>query len=143
MISYLRRPPPPPPPRPPPPRELPMLEAPRELLARALLPLREEPPKASPLRDPPPADVLRLPTRSPPPLRFPPLSLVPALGRFPPRSPRSPSPPPRFAPLSPAPPAARLPTPPCCCRWRAFAWRFAMESPRAVPPYLLAVERFA
>ncbi len=41
--DYLRRPPPPPPPLPPPPPppplEDPMLEAPRELLARELLPL--------------------------------------------------------------------------------------------------------
>src|SRR3982074_828669 len=60
-----------------------MLDEPRELLARALLPLDppEPPPKALEFRDPPPPEVLRLPTRSPfprlalwllaPPLRFP------------------------------------------------------------------------
>src|SRR5215472_526295 len=85
QFFYLRRPPPerPPPPlrppRPPPPLKL---EEPRELLARAELPL---PPPNAP---PPPLDesleTLRLPTRSPPP--DPPLaprSAVPADGAFP------------------------------------------------------------
>src|SRR5258706_2323956 len=55
---------PPPPPRLPP---LLMLDEPRELLARALLPLDppEPPPNALEFRDPPPPEVLRLPTRSP------------------------------------------------------------------------------
>src|SRR5215469_5239112 len=97
MLVYLRR-PPPPPRLPPPPRE-PMLDAPRELLARAELPL--VPPRALPLEPPlDPDETLRLPTRSPPP---PPRSLVPALGRLPPRSPP--------APRSPAPPRLS-PTPP-------------------------------
>src|ERR1700756_2148520 len=79
---YLLR--PPPPPRDPPPPLDPMLELPRELLARAELPLlREAPPNASPLEPlPEPGEVLRLPTRSLPP---------PEEGRF--------------ALLSPAPPA--------------------------------------
>src|SRR5689334_14421167 len=67
-----------------------MLDDPRELLARALVPLDrpEPPPKALEFRDPPPPEVLRLPTRSPltrfalpllaPPPRFP-RSLPPAL----------------------------------------------------------------
>src|SRR6516165_4592034 len=132
-LPYLLRPPPPPRLPPPPPR-LPILEAPRELLARAELPLVPPPPPRAFPREPPPPpdDTLRLPTRSPPPPppRFAPRSLVPALGRLPPRSPAP--------PRSPTPP--RLPAPPCC-RCRAFAWRFAMESPRAVPPNLSAVER--
>src|ERR1700756_149999 len=75
-LAHLRLPPPPLRPPPPPPR---MLEEPRELLARALLPLEPEPPpKALEFRDPPPPEVLRLPTRSPLP-RFAPLSFVPEL----------------------------------------------------------------
>src|SRR5215472_12501822 len=98
---YLLRPPPPPPLREPP-REF-MLDEPRELLARAELPLI--PPLLIP-RDPLEPDVLRLPTRSPPPPpRFPPPPAPP---------PRSP-PPPRLSPtpprLSPAPPRLS-PTPP-------------------------------
>src|SRR5690348_5098403 len=134
QFDYLRR--PPPPLRPP--RD-PMLDAPRELLARALDPLipPEPPPKAPPPLDPPPEETLRLPTRSPPP-------------------------PPRFAPTLFAPPAPRLPAPDCwrpprsivpacapCplppnCPWfcRALACRLPMESPRAVPPYLFAVALF-
>jgi hypothetical protein len=142
-IDYLRL---PPPPREPPAREPPILDAPRELLERAPLAPPEEPPKA-----PPPLeldDALRFPPRSPLPPLF--ESMLLALGRLPPRSeaparspPLSPAPPDaRFAPLSPAPPDARLPAP-CCCRWRASAWRFPIESPRAVPPYLFAVDRFA
>src|SRR5437879_5542593 len=79
----------PPPPRPPPP---PMLDEPRELLARALLPLvpPEPPPKPPPrVLAPELGDTLRLPTRSPPP-------------------------PARFAPELLAPPVARLPAPGCC-----------------------------
>src|SRR5882762_9632240 len=65
MFDYLRR---PPPPREPP-REPPILEEPRELLARAPPPPLEAPPRAPPLLELPPApdDTLRLPTRSPPP----------------------------------------------------------------------------
>src|SRR5215469_6232986 len=96
---YLLRPPPPPPPR------EPMLDEPRELLARAELPLI--PPLLIP-RDPPEPDVLRLPTRSPPPPpRFPPRSPAPP-PRSPPRSPRLSPAPPRLSPtpprLSPTPP---------------------------------------
>src|ERR1700747_2135629 len=47
-----------------------MLEEPRALLLRALLPLDPPPPKAPELRDPPPLGTLRFPTRSPPTLRF-------------------------------------------------------------------------
>src|ERR1051325_3163037 len=137
-MAYLRRPPPPRPPRDPP--RAPILDAPRELLARALDPLNppEPPPKAPPPLDPPPEDTLRLPMRSPPP-------------------------PPRFAPRPSAPPAPRFPAPDCwrpprsivpacapCPRlpncpwfWRALACRLPMESPRAVPPYLFAVALFA
>src|SRR5262249_40587448 len=130
-----------------------------------------DPPRAPPLEPLfAPDDTLRFPTRSPPPPpRLALLSLVPALGRLPPRSPAlprlSPIPPrlsptpPRLSPtpprLSPTPPRLfptpprlfptppRSPTPPLspCCRCRALAWRFAMESPRAVPPNLSAVAR--
>src|SRR6267143_4228234 len=110
--------------RPPPPREPPILEEPRELLARALLPrVRLE----SPLRPPPlelalePDDTLRLPTRSPPPPR----SMLPACC---------------LPPRSIAPPCCLPPI--CPWFWRAFACRLDMESPRAVPPYLLAVALF-
>jgi hypothetical protein len=113
-----------------------MLEAPRSVLVRAALPL-------IPLDAPPNAFLFvalgvlgtsRLPTRSPPPpARFAPMLLAPPpAGRvegFPP-------PAPRFIVLG-------------CCRefclaWfcRAFACRVAVESPRAVPPYLLAVAWF-
>ena len=46
-----------------------MLDEPRELLLRALLPLYppEPPPSPLELRDPPPLETLRFPTRSPPP----------------------------------------------------------------------------
>src|SRR5215471_11344613 len=121
---YLLR--PPPPPREP--RE-PILEEPRELLARAELPFI--PPPLIP-RDPPERDVLWLPTRSPPPPpRFPPRSPAP-----PPRSPRSPRLSPTPPRLSPIPP--RLPWPRF---WRAFAWRSATDDPRVVPPNLFAVCR--
>src|SRR5215831_15260799 len=111
-MNYLLR---PPPLRPPPPRE-PILEDPRELLARALDPLNppEPPPKASPPLDPPPEETLRSPTRFAPPLappdpRLPPRSMVPA-----------------WAPC-PLPPNW-----PWFCR--ALACRLLIESPRAVPP---------
>src|SRR5215469_11300697 len=133
--SYLRR----PPPRPPPPPRDPMLEAPRELLARALPPLipPEPPPKAPPpLEEPPePDETLRLPTRSPPPPppRFDPKPLAPS-------DPRLPAPDCRPPPRSMLPACAPCPRPPSCpWFWRALAWRLPMESPRAVPPYLLAV----
>src|SRR5580658_2018135 len=73
----------PPPERPPPPREPPILEAPRELLARACPPLEraEAPPNALRFVALGPWDTCRLPTRSPPPPRF--ISLVPALGPAP------------------------------------------------------------
>src|SRR6516164_3375908 len=58
--------------RPPPPRE-PILDEPRELLARAELPLI--PPPLIP-RELPEPEVLRLPTRSPPPPPFPPRLLA-------------------------------------------------------------------
>ena len=91
-----------------------MLEAPRELLARALFPLK--PP------EPPP---------KPPPLA---LGLEPRLAELAPAE--------RL--LAVAPPEVRAPcwlalAPPraCCCP--ALAWRVERESPRALPPYLLAV----
>src|SRR5258706_841063 len=106
-IYYLR----PPPRPPPPPREPPILDAPRELLARALLPLLppEPPPKPPPLEpDPAPGDTLLSPTRSPPP----------------------PPPPPRLSRRLLAP-AARLLAPGCCLDpscpwfWRALPCRLA------------------
>jgi hypothetical protein len=137
LLRYLRL---PPPLRPPPP----MLDEPRELLALAELPdpPPEPPPSASP-REPELDEVLRFPTRSPPPDedRVPDLSPAPAA-------------------LSPAPPAllslARPPpAPPGPDRsavegrlalfraWfcRAFAWRSEAELPRVVPPNLFAVLR--
>src|SRR3984957_4203801 len=118
LHTYLRR---PPPERPPPPRD-PILEEPRELLARAWLPLiPEAPPNALRFVALRFCDTCRLPTRSPPPPRF--ISLVPALG-----------PAPRFAPR-----------PAGCCParglefCRALACRLDMESPRVVPPYRVAV----
>src|SRR5215471_17534700 len=148
---YLLR--PPPPPREP--RE-PILEEPRELLARAELPFI--PPPLIP-RDPPERDVLRLPARSPPPPpRFPPRSPAPpprSPALSPLRSPRlSPTPPrlsptpPRLSPtpprLSPTPPRLsptppRLPWPRFDMFCRAFAWRSATDDPRDVPPNLFAV----
>src|SRR5260221_4470750 len=101
IIDYLRL----PPPREPPPREPPILDAPRELLMRALPPLPAEPPKAPPLELL--GDTLRFPMRSPPPPRFAPLSPVPAVGRLPARSPSL------FALRLLVP---RLLTPDCCCR---------------------------
>jgi hypothetical protein len=83
-----------------------MLEAPRELLARALLPLYPLDPPLKPL-DRDPLGMLRLPIDSPPRLPEVPAaerSLTPAPPRFPevPAAERS---------LTPAPPAARLLTP--------------------------------
>src|SRR6185295_1410364 len=115
---YRRR--PPPPPRDPP-LDPPKLDAPRELLERALLPLHPlDPPPKPPEPEPPPT--LRLPIDSPPPLRppAPPAerSLVPADGRLEPPAPPAerslvpadgrlepPAPPAPFRP--PAPPAPR------------------------------------
>src|SRR5512135_2380799 len=134
MVLYLRL---PPPPREPPPREPPKLDDPRLLLARALLPLKppEPPLKALELRDPPPPpEVLRFPTRSPP-LRSPLLALRSLAPGW-----RSAAPPARSEfPLEPRSvfPACCLP-PNCPWFWRALSRRFAIESPRAVPPYLLA-----
>jgi hypothetical protein len=106
-----------------------MLDAPRELLAAALFPLKPSEPPPKPLLPfaPPPGEMSRLPTLSPPPAarlpalglaaRFPPLAdllLTPALSRL------------------EAPPAARLLAfgdPPA----RLFCW------PRVWPPYLFAV----
>src|SRR5262245_11162534 len=134
---------------------------------RALEPLnRSEPP----LKAPPPLgrEMSRLPMRSPPlgswvgrlpilppPARLPrlpppPPGRLPRLPPPPPTPPRLPRlPPPRLPPPPPArlprlpPPAPPLRTLPpgrdTCCR--APAWRFASESPRAVPPYLFAVAR--
>jgi len=131
VSPYRRRPPPPPPPR---------LAEPRELDERAELPLypppplREDPPNAlllPPLRPLPPTSRLpaRLPLLLPP--KFPPpapLLRLLALGLAPPRL---------------APPALRSPPPLRCWLW---AWRLCApacrdeaESPRADPPYLLAV----
>src|SRR5262245_45422187 len=107
-----------------------MLEEPRALEALARLPL---PP---PLKPPPPpprllCDTLRLPTRSPPPPppRLPePKLLEPALRLD------APAPPPRVALFDPR---DRL----SLCRLRACCCRADAESPRAPPPYLLAVAR--
>ena len=124
-----------------------MLAAPRELVACAL-----------DLLDAPPKALLfcvvffgtsRLPTRSPPlaPPRFPPPPKLPEPAFDPPRfAPPAPVfagrvlavPPPRFGVVLPGrlfDPALLLN--PCCCR--AFACRLAAESPRVVPPYLVAV----
>ena len=125
----------------------PMLEAPRELADRALEPLKplELPPK--PLAPIPLLDgMLRLPIWSLP-LRFAVAPAVPrlavlgaALGerlavdelvaRL-----EAPGLAARLAVPALAPPD-RLPLAPC---WRAVAWRLLKESPRADPPYLLAV----
>ena len=120
-----------------------MLEEPRDWLARALLPLDPLPPKAPLL---PELGTRWLPTRSPPPepprLEF----MLPALGLLP-RLPASRLPAlgllPRLA-VSRVPALGLLPRlPPAGCWrawfWRALFWRDCMESPRAVPPYLLAV----
>src|SRR5277367_2291726 len=87
-LTYLRRPPPERPP--PPPREPPMLEAPREPLARAWPPLEraEAPPNALRFVELGPCGTCRFPTRSAPPPRF--ISLVPALAP-PPRLDRPPA----------------------------------------------------
>lgn len=100
-----------------------MLDAPRELLARALFPLRPEDPPLQALGfDPLLLGMSRPPTRSAPPapLLLPtPLAerlLTPGLG-------------------CPWAPPARLLAPAPCCEARA-----ALEDwPRADPPYLLAV----
>jgi len=113
-----------------------MLDDPRELLDRALLPLKpfEPPPTAEEPLDPPPPPPLRLEELAlglaPPPPRL----EAPALGLAPP-------PPPRLEELArglaPAPPP-RLPAPAC---WRAAAWPLLpREPPRADPPYLFAVD---
>src|SRR5688572_9801207 len=114
-----------------------MLEAPRLLLERALLPLQPPDPPPNPPRLPidEVLPTLRLPTRLPLPPKLP-------------LPPRLESPDERL--LIPAP--LRLPTPPgrlvlprfppwrpmsrCAARWRLFN-----ESPRAVPPNLFAVPR--
>jgi len=95
-----------------------MLEDPRELLARALLPLLPAPPKAPPpLRDALLLETLRLPMRSEPPPRLAALGCcrVEASERFPALS--------------------------CCPPWfcRALACRLAVDAPPVVPPNLLAV----
>src|SRR4029077_8113911 len=76
-LTHLRR--PPPPPRPAPPRDAPMLDEPRELLVRALFPLKppDPLPRALGFGEPPPLETLRSPTRSPPPPRLELLSLTP------------------------------------------------------------------
>src|SRR5271165_3904465 len=81
----------------------------------------------------------RLPTRSPPP-RLPPMPPAPRLSRVPapgpaPRLAMSRLPAPGLVPRFPIPPAG------CCRAWfcRALACRLAIESPRVVPPNLLAV----
>jgi hypothetical protein len=106
-----------------------MLEDPRELEDRALLPL--PPPNALlPPRDP--DEELRLPTRSPPPP--PPLPPPPRLPEPPELRSKPPDPPERLLALARSPPL-RL----CCWRDCAPAEREDAESPRAEPPYLLAV----
>src|SRR5271166_6360386 len=113
-----------------------MLEEPRELLARALLPLMPlpAPPKALLLVE---LGVLRtcwLPARSGPVPRL--AFTLPAFA--PPRFCAS-----RVPALGPVPARFEASRPPAgCCRatfCRAFACRLAAESPRVVPPNLLAV----
>ncbi len=143
MPPYLRRPPPrppPPPPRPPPPpppklRPPPILEAPRERLSLApepLIPL-PAPPNALLFRALGVLGTERLPTRSPPPPPKPPLPRPP-----PPVPGRFIEPAWRFAPRSMVPAVPRFIE--AFCR-RAFACRFAMDSPLVVPPNLPAVAR--
>jgi len=136
-----------------------MLEAPRELEERALLPLKpEEPPPKPPALLPLLDGMFRLPILSPPPplddLPLPPR--LDALGdpdRLPEPAPERSNDPPLSEPdRFPAPPAERFADPalgdeprvppcrPACC-WRALAWRLDSESPRAVPPNLSAVAR--
>src|SRR5436190_15964107 len=152
----LLKPPPPPPPRlkPPPPRE-PKLDEPRLLCSRALEPLNlSEPPNADSL--PPFArGTSRCPMRSPPAPAARLLALAPrSRAAAPAWLARSRAAPPawparsraavpawlarsRAAPAWPATPD--VPTGRALCR---AAWRLAIESPRAVPPYLFAVARF-
>jgi hypothetical protein len=119
-----------------------MLDAPRELLFRALEPLKPDglPPNPPPDRDEPVDGMLRLPILSPPAalddLPLPPR--LEALGE-PDRLPAPPSE--RF--IEPVLGVEPL-EPPClpAC-WRALAWRLDSESPRAVPPNLSAVARSA
>src|SRR5580658_4524908 len=145
-----------------------MLEAPLCLLVRAALPLipLDAPPNALLFVALGVFGTCRLPTRSPPapPLapRFAPMLLAPPpAGRVdafaPPPAGRvdafAPPPPGRVEAFAPPPPGrveAFPPPPPrfieagCCRAWfcRAFACRVAAESPRAVPPYWVAVARF-
>ena len=106
-----------------------MLEAPRALLAWVLA-LLDAPPKALLFRDASLLGTCRLPTLFPPPLpRFAPMLLGLA---------------PAFEPVRFAPVVLRLLAlgcclllNPCCC---ALACRVDIESPRAVPPYLFAVD---
>jgi hypothetical protein len=101
---------------------------PRELDARAWLPLRD-PPKALELL-PRLGDTFRFPTL---------FELLPPRSKLP--EPLLPPEPPR----SKLPVEGRLPEPPRLppCPWRdlACACRVCAESPRAPPPYLLAVAR--
>jgi hypothetical protein len=108
-----------------------MLDEPRALEALARLPL-------PPLKPPPERllwETLRLPTRSPPPpLKLPeppPARLEPLPARL-----EAPAPPLRFESAL-FEPRDRL----SLCRLRACCWRADAESPRAPPPYLLAVAR--
>jgi hypothetical protein len=128
-----------------------MLEAPRELLARALLALALDP--EAPEKEPPPRDellfgMLRSPTRSPPPEgRLALMFLAPAL--FAPMSLAAPlfalmlPAPARFAPVLLVPPgrddAGRLTDE---APLRAWACREDAEPPRVLPPYLFAVFLF-
>ena len=82
-------------------------------------------------REPPPL-TSRLPIRSPPP---PPLPLRLYELALAPRSPLR-----LLAPLALARLAELAPLRACC---PALAWRLERDSPRAVPPYLLAVARSA
>jgi len=114
-----------------------MLDEPRLLRERALEPLNlsEPPPNADSL--PLPRETSRCPTRSPAPAaRL--LEAAPA---------RSRAAAPAWLARSPAaarawPATPEVPTAPLCRAPCRLAWRLAIESPRAVPPYLFAVERF-
>ena len=121
-----------------------MLDEPRELLARAWLPLMPDdaPPNALRFVE---LGVFRtcwLPTLLAPVPRF--KLMLPALGLLPRFAVPALGPDPRFELMLPAL-VPRLPAPPAGC-WRAWFcralfWRDCIESPRALPPYLLAVAR--
>ena len=118
-----------------------MLEAPRELLARALLPLNPlDPPPNPPAFDALLLDVSRLP------VGFPPALALRVLAPLPPRSVvLAPAVVPRVPPadwaLTP-PPAPRVAPPPAPSCWVEAARVPPADWPRVDPPYLFAVALF-